>query len=419
MTETSGTTKDYIEREKRYLAYMYNPLPIVLNRNDGVWMWDTEGNKYLDFLGAYCSASFGHRNPRILKALTDQLEKMDVPARAFHTDKLGEFAEALCKFTGMDMVQPMNSGAEAVETGIKAARRWGYDVKKIPKDKARIIVCQGNFHGRTTMIVSFSSDEDYKRGFGPFDGGFDIIPYGDVEALKKAITPNTCAFLLEPIQGEGGILVPPEGYLREVQAVCKKNNVLLLLDEIQTGMGRTGKDFCFQYEIDRPDGLMLGKALGGGVYPVSAFLATREVMNVFQPGSHGSTFGGNPVASALGLESIRLLQEEKLSERSAELGAYLIKKLKALNSPFIGEVRGKGLLVGMEIDSQHATAREVCELLMHKGILSKETHDTVIRFSPPLTIEKKELDWTVERVAEVLREMEEEKASALPAVGKR
>lgn len=402
-------TQDYIDRENKYLAHIYKSLPVVLSRSEGVWMWDVEGNKYLDFLSAYSAVSFGHLNQRIKKALTDQLDKMDVPARAFHTDKLGEFAEKLCQMTGLDMIQPMNTGAEAVETAIKAARRWGYQVKGIPDGKARIIVCQNNFHGRTTTIISFSSDAEYKRGFGPYDGGFDIIPYGDAAALEKTITPNTCAFLVEPIQGEGGVLMPPKGWLKQVQDICKKNNVLLILDEIQTGMGRTGKDFAFQYEIDKPDGLTLGKALGGGIYPVSAFLARRDVMEVFDPGSHGSTFGGNPIAAALGLEALKILDEEKLSARATEIGDYLMTKLKALNSPFIKEVRGKGLMIGMEIPADKATAREVCERLLKKGVLSKETHHTVVRFAPPLTIEKKDLDWAVERVTEVLRDMEREK----------
>ena len=401
-------TQDYIARERQYLAQIYVPLPIVLERADGVWMWDTEGKKYLDFLSAYSAVSFGHLNRRIKKALFDQLEKIDVPARAFHTQTLGAFAERICRLTGMDMVQPMNSGAEAVETGIKAARRWGYDVKEIPDGKARIIVCKNNFHGRTTTIISASSDADYRRGFGPFDGGFDVIPFGDTAALEKAITPHTCAFMVEPVQGEGGILIPPKGYLKEVQAICRKHNVLLLLDEIQTGFGRTGKNFAFQHEIDRPDGLMLGKALGGGIYPVSAFLAKREVMDVFDAGSHGSTFGGNPIAAALGLEAMAILEEERLAERSAELGSYLLEKLKALNSPFIKDVRGVGLMVGMEIDTDLTTGRDVCVRLLEKGLLSKETHHTVIRFAPPLIIEKEQLDWAVEQVRAVLREMEQD-----------
>jgi ornithine--oxo-acid transaminase len=398
-------TKDYIAREEQYLAHNYHPLPVVLTRGEGIWLWDNEGNKYLDFLSAYSAVSAGHLNPRIIKALKDQLDNLGVPSRAFYNDKLGPFAESLCKLTGMDMMLPMNTGAEGVETAIKAARRWGYDIKKIPADKARIIVCNNNFHGRTTTIVGFSSDPDYKRGFGPFDGGFDFVPHGDAAALEKAITPNTCAFLVEPIQGEGGIILPPKGYLKEIQAICRKHNVLLILDEIQTGMARTGKNFCFQHEIDKPDGLILGKALGGGIYPVSAFLARRDVMSVFNPGSHGSTFGGNPIAAAIAIEAIRQIKDEHLAERSAELGTYLIEKLKEINSDLIKDVRGLGLLVGLEIDPAKARAREVCERLKAKGLLCKETHEVVVRFAPPLIIEKKDIDWALERVGEVFAEM--------------
>ncbi|MBU6235318.1 MAG: ornithine--oxo-acid transaminase [Alphaproteobacteria bacterium] len=398
-------TQDYITLERQYLARMYKPLSIVLNRGEGIWLWDTEGKKYMDFLGAYSAVSFGHLNKRIRKALIDQLDVLDVPSRAFHTDRLGEFGKALCEFTGLDMVQPMNSGAEAVETGIKAARRWGHDVKKIPDGKQRIIASHGNFHGRTTTIIGFSSDADYRRGFGPFDGGFDLVPFGDADALEAAITPNTCAFITEPLQGEGGILMAPKGWLKRVQEICKKHNILLLLDEVQTGMGRTGKNFCFQHEIDRPDGLMLGKALGGGIYPVSAFVGTKEVMGVFDPGSHGSTFGGNPIAAAIGIEAINILKEDGLAARAAELGDHLQRRLKGLNSPLIKEVRGMGLLVGMEIHHEKATARQVCDKLLEKGLLSKDTHGTVVRFAPPLTIEKENLDWAVDTVAEALGEM--------------
>ncbi len=286
---------DYIARETKYLAHNYHPLPVVLTKSDGIWVWDSEGKKYLDFLSAYSAVSMGHNNARIRKALVNQLETLDVPSRAFYTDRLGEFAEALCRLTGMDTMLPMNTGAEAVETAIKAARRWGYQVKKIARDKARIIVSEGNFHGRTTTIVGFSSDDDYRKDFGPFAGGFDEVPFGDAAALEKAITPETCAFISEPIQGEGGIIMPPKGWLKDVQAICRKHNILLILDEIQSGLGRTGKDFAFQHEIEKPDGLILGKALGGGIYPVSAFLARKDVMDVFNPGSHGSTFGGNPL----------------------------------------------------------------------------------------------------------------------------
>lgn len=403
--ESTMKTDDYIAQENRYLASNYKSMPVVFERADGVWIWDIEGNKYLDFISAYSAVSFGHLNPRIKKALMDQLDHLDVQARAFRHDKLGAFAEAVCKITGLDKMLPMNTGAEAVETGIKAARRWGHDIKGIPENKARIIVCQNNFHGRTSTIIGFSSDADYKRGFGPFDGGFDIIPFGDIAALEKAITPHTCAFLVEPVQGEGGILVPPKGFLKEAQALCKKHNVLLLLDEVQTGMGRTGRNFAFQHEIDRPDGLMLGKALGGGIYPVSAFVATDDVMRVFDYGSHGSTFGGNAVASALGIEAINILKEDKLAEHAATVGEHLMQKLQSFNSPLIKDVRGKGLLVGLELTPGKVTTGQFCDVLMKKGVLSKDTHGTTVRFSPPLVIQKKEIDWAVEMVEETLREL--------------
>ncbi len=399
---TDLTSADYITREKKYLATNYKPLPVVLTRGEGVWVWDVDGNKYLDFLSAYSAVSGGHHNTRIIQAMNDQLNKIDVPSRAFYTDILGEYAETLCKFTGMDKMLPMNTGAEAVETAIKAARRWGYRVKGIEKDKARIIVCDGNFHGRTTTIISFSSDKDYQADFGPLTPGFDLIPFGDIAALESTITPDTCAFFVEPIQAEVGIKIPPAGWLKAAQDICKKHNVLFILDEIQTGMARTGKNFCFQHEIDKPDGLTLGKALGGGIYPVSAFLARADVMDVFNPGSHGSTFGGNPIAAAIGLESIRQMQDEKFAQRSAELGEYLKDKLNAIQSPLITEVRGMGLLIGLEINPAYATARAVCEALMKRGMLCKETHETVVRFAPPLIISKDEIDWAVEQVTHVL-----------------
>jgi ornithine--oxo-acid transaminase len=396
--------EDFIAKEKKYLADNYCPLPVVITKGDGIWLWDNEGNKYLDFLSAYSAVSAGHLNRRIKNALLEQMDEIAVISRAFYTDKLGLLAENLCRLTGMDRMLPMNTGAEAVETAIKAARRWGYEVKNIEKDKARIIVCEGNFHGRTTTIVGFSSEDEYKRGFGPFDGGFDIIKFGDADALETAITPETCAFLVEPIQGESGIILPPAGWLKEVQEICRKNNVLLILDEIQSGIGRTGKDFAFQHEIDKPDGLLLGKALGGGIYPVSAFLAREDVMNVFDPGSHGSTFGGNPIASAIALEAVKILEEEKLAERSKELGDYLKEELININSPLVTEIRGAGLWIGMDIDPDKATAREICEALQHKGLLCKETHETVVRFAPPLIINKEDIDWAIARVTEVLEE---------------
>ncbi len=402
---TSSIANDFITREKKYLASNYKPLPVVLTRGEGVWVWDVDGKKYLDFLSAYSAVSGGHHNARIIKALNDQLNKIDVPSRAFYTDILGLYAEKLCQFTGMDKMLPMNTGAEAVETAVKAARRWGYKVKGIAKDKARIIVCDGNFHGRTTTIISFSGDADYREGFGPLTPGFDIIPYGEIEALERAITPETCAFLVEPIQAEVGIKVPPQGWLKQAQKLCRKHNVLFILDEIQTGMARTGKNFCFQHEIDGPDGLTLGKALGGGIYPVSAFLARADVMDVFNPGSHGSTFGGNPIAAAIGLEAIRQMEDEGFATRSQELGAYLKDKLSAIQSPLIKEVRGMGLLIGLEIDPAYATARAVCESLMQRGMLCKETHETVVRFAPPLIISREEIDWAVEQISATLSDM--------------
>lgn len=399
-------TAEYIARERKYLAQIYKPLSIVLNKGEGVWLWDTEGKKYLDFLSAYSAVSFGHLNKRIKQAVIDQLDLLDVPARAFHTDRLGEFAQMLCELTGLDTVQPMNSGAEAVETAVKVARRWGCDVKKIPDGKQRIIVSAGNFHGRTTTIISFSSDKDYQRGFGPLTPGFDIIPFGDLTALEAAITPDTCAFITEPIQGEGGIIMPPEGWLKAAQKICRDKNVLFFLDEIQTGMGRTGRNFCFQYEIDKPDGLMLGKALGGGIYPVSAFLARKDVMDVLDAGSHGSTFGGNPIAAAIGIEAMKILTEDKLAERSAALGEFMMRKLRGINSPLVKDVRGKGLLIGLEIDPARATARQVCDRLLEKGLLSKDTHGTVVRFAPPLIIEKDQLEWAADTVAATLHEMQ-------------
>ena len=396
-------TADYIAREDRYLAHNYKSLPVVFTKGEGVWLWDVEGKKYLDFVGAYSAVSFGHLNQRIKAALVAQLDRLDVQARAFRHDQLGGFAEAACRISGLDMMLPMNTGAEAVETAIKAARRWGVDVKGVADGRQRIIVNEQNFHGRTTTIIGFSSEERSRRGFGPFDGGFDIIPFGDAAALEAAITPDTVAFLTEPILAEAGIYTPPKGWLKQAQEICRKHNVLLLVDEVQTGLGRTGRDFCFQHEIERPDGLMLGKALGGGLYPVSALLGTKALMDVFDYGSHGSTFGGNAVASAIAIEALKIMADEKISEKTAENGEYLMRKLRAFNSPLIKEVRGQGLLIGVEINDGKAT--EVCEALLAKGLISKDTHHTTLRFTPPLTIEKPELDFAVEVMAEALREI--------------
>ena len=401
-----------IELENRYGAHNYHPLPVVLTRGEGVYLWDDAGNRYLDMMSAYSAVSHGHCHPRLVKALSEQAAKLSVCSRAFHSEKLGAFLKRVCELTGMDMALPMNSGAEGVETALKAARKWGHKVKGIPADKAEIVVCTGNFHGRTIAIVGMSSEPQYKDGFGPFPGGFKIIPYGDADALEKAITPNTAAFLVEPIQGEAGIVVPPAGYLKKCAELCRKHNVLLIADEIQTGLGRTGKLLACEHEGVKPDGLILGKALGGGLLAVSAFLARRDVMEVFTPGDHGSTFGGNALAAAVGLEALDVLVEEKLADRSAELGSYLLDKLATLKSPFIKSLRGKGLFIGVEIDSRKARAREVCERLMAQGILSKETHETVLRLAPPLVVTKEQLDWAVERIGLVLEEMGRLKAAS-------
>ncbi|MDE2090871.1 MAG: ornithine--oxo-acid transaminase [Gammaproteobacteria bacterium] len=400
-----------IELENRYCAYNYHPLPVVLTRGEGVYVWDDASNKYLDMMSAYSAVSHGHAHPRLLKALQQQAAQLAICSRAFHTDKLGPFLKKVCELTGMDKALPMNTGAEAVETAMKASRKWAYKVKGVLADRAEIIVCTGNFHGRTIAIVGYSSEPQYKDGFGPFPAGFKIIPYGDITALEKAITPNTAAFLVEPIQGEGGIVIPPANYLKKAAELCKQHNVLLICDEIQTGLGRTGKLLACQHENVQPDGLILGKALGGGLLPVSMFLAGREVMDVFTPGDHGSTFGGNPLAAAVGLEALNVLMEEKLAEHSAEMGAYLLDKLRLLKSPLIKALRGKGLFIGIEIDPSKAKAREVCERLMAQGILSKETHETVVRLAPPLVITREQIDWAVEQIDLVLKEMSRVRAT--------
>ncbi|HEV2213286.1 MAG TPA: ornithine--oxo-acid transaminase [Gammaproteobacteria bacterium] len=401
-----------IELENQYCAHNYHPLPVVLTRGEGVYVWDDAGNRYLDMMSAYSAVSHGHAHPKLVKTLTEQAAKLAVCSRAFHSEKLGAFLKRVCELTGMDMALPMNTGAEAVETALKAARKWAYKVKGVPADKAEIVVCSGNFHGRTIAIVAMSSEAQYKDGFGPFPGGMKLIPYGDADALEKAIGPHTAAFLVEPIQGEAGIVVPPAGYLKKCAEICRRHKVLLIADEIQTGLGRTGKLLACEHEGVKPDGLILGKALGGGLLPVSAFLASREVMGVFTPGDHGSTFGGNPLAAAVGLEALNVLVEEKLAERSAELGTYLLEKLAALKSPFIKSLRGKGLFVGIEIDPRKARARGVCERLMAEGLLSKETHETVVRLAPPLVVTREQLDWAVERIGHVLAEMGKLKAAS-------
>jgi len=401
-----------IDLEEDYCAHNYQPLPVVLVHGEGVYLWDDEGQNYLDMMSAYSAVSHGHAHPRLVKTLIEQAQRLAVVSRAYYTDKLPQFLERICLLTNQDRALPMNTGAEAVETAIKAARKWAYKVKGIENDKAEIITCAGNFHGRTIAIISFSSEAQYQDGFGPFPAGFKSIPFGDASALEAAITPNTAAFLVEPIQGEAGIIVPPDGYLAECAEICRKHNVLLICDEVQTGLGRTGEFLACQHDDVQPDGLILGKALGGGLLPISMFLARDDVMSVFNPGDHGSTFGGNPLAAAVAFEAISVLGEEKLSERSKELGAYFIEKLRSLDTPLIKDIRGRGLFIGMEIDPAKATARAVCEELLRNSILSKETHDTVVRFAPPLIITKEELDWAFERIKNVLETMERMNSAA-------
>ena len=396
----------YIDLENRYCAHNYHPLPVVLTRGEGVFVWDEDGNKYLDMMSAYSAVSHGHAHPRLVNVVKHQAAKLNIVSRAFYTDKLGPFLERICEVTGQDMALPMNTGAEAVETAIKAARKWAYEVKGVEEDKAEIIACTGNFHGRTTTVVAMSDEPQYKRGFGPFPPGFKLAKFGDLEDLERLINPNTAAFLIEPIQGEGGIVMPPAGYLKACQELCKKHNVLLIADEIQTGLGRTGKLLACQHEDVHPDGLILGKALGGGILPVSMFLSKKEVLGLFVPGDHGSTFGGNPLGSAVGHEAINILLEEDLPGRSATLGAHLLAELRKIDSPLISDVRGTGLFVGIEIDPKLAAARQVVEGLMARGILSKETHETVVRLAPPLVITKEQLDWAIEQITEVLQEMD-------------
>lgn len=393
----------FINEVENCSAHNYHPLPVVLEKGEGIWVYDVEGNKYMDMLSAYSALNHGHRHPRIINALIEQAEKITLTSRAFHNDKMGPFLKKLCEISGFEKALPMNTGAEAVETALKAARKWGYVKKGIPQDQGEIIVCENNFHGRTISIISFSTEEQYKYGFGPFTPGFKVIPYGDPEALQNAITPNTIAFLMEPIQGEGGVIVPPEGCLKKVREITKKNNILLIFDEIQTGFARTGKMFAFQHEDAQPDILIVGKALGGGVYPVSAMLSDSDVMDVFKPGDHGSTFGGNPLGAAVGLASINVLLDERLEERSSELGEYFRNELRKMNSACIKDIRGKGLLIGVEIKLEYGKARPYCESLMTLGILCKETHDQTIRFAPPLVISKEEIDWALERIKSVLK----------------
>jgi len=392
-------TEELIDLENQYGAHNYHPLDVAIARAEGVWVYDVEGKRYLDCLAAYSAVNQGHCHPKIVQTLVEQAHRVTLTSRAFRNDQLPFLYQELHDLTGMEMALPMNSGAEAVETAVKTARKWGYKVKGIPDGKAEIIVCAGNFHGRTITIVSFSSDEQYRDGFGPFTPGFKIIPFGDAQALREAITPNTCAFLVEPIQGEAGIVIPPKGYLREAAQICRENRVLLMADEIQSGLGRTGKLFAYMHEGITPDVLIVGKALAGGMYPVSAVLASKEILGVYRPGDHGSTFGGNPLGCAVARTALRVLVEEKMVERSAELGDYFLRKLQTLGSPELKDVRGRGLWIGIEL---HTPARPYCEALKELGILCKETHDHVIRIAPPLVIRREEIDWAVERIRNVV-----------------
>ena len=403
MTKSANSA---IDLERRYCAANYHPLPVVLTRGDGIWVWDDRGNKYLDMMSAYSAVSHGHAHPRLVETLIEQARDLSIVSRAFHTDRLGPFLEKACRLTGMEMALPMNTGAEAVETAMKAARKWAYTVKGVAPDQAEIIACEGNFHGRTIAIVGLSSEAQYREGFGPFPPGLKTVPYADAEALEAAITPNTAAFLVEPMQGEGGIIIPERGYLARCREICDRHNVLLICDEVQTGLGRTGRTLASQHEGVVPDGLVLGKALGGGILPVSMFLARREVMAVFRPGDHGSTFGGNPLAAAVGLEALRILEDEDLAGQSAEKGAWFLSALGALKSPLVRDVRGSGLFIGLEIEPARASARQVCERLMDRGLLSKETHETVVRLAPPLAIPMDELRWAADLIQDVLAEME-------------
>jgi ornithine--oxo-acid transaminase len=402
MSTTVSTSADLIRLEDMYGAHNYHPLDVVVSRARGVWVWDVEGNKYLDFLAAYSAVNQGHCHPKIVAALKEQAERVTLTSRAFRNDQLGPLCEELCKLAGFARFLPMNTGAEAVETAIKAARKWGYTVKGVPENSGEILVFEGNFHGRTTTIVGFSSEEQYRKGFGPFTPGFRMLPYGDASAVERAITPETVAILVEAIQGEGGIVIPPAGFLQRLRELATANRVLLILDEIQSGLGRTGKLFCYQHEGIRPDIVVIGKALGGGCVPVSGILSDGEVMGVFKPGDHGSTFGGNPLACAVARAAMRVLVDEGMIENSARLGEYFIQRLRALKSPQIKEVRGRGLWIGVELNPGAGGARRFCEELQRQGLLCKETHFNIIRFAPPLVITREEIDWALERIAKVL-----------------
>lgn len=395
-------TDEFIALEEEYGAHNYHPLDVVLTRGEGVWVYDIEGKRYLDCLSAYSALNHGHAHPRIAEALTAQAKKISLTSRAFRNDQLPFLYKQLCELTGYQMSLPMNSGAEAVETAVKLARKWAYEVKGVLQNEAEIIVGQGNFHGRTTTIISFSTEEPYKKNFGPFTPGFKAVPYGDLASLEKAITPNTAAFLIEPIQGEGGVIIPPKSYLRKAKEICERNNILFVADEIQTGLGRTGKLFACDHEDIRPDIMIIGKSLGGGFYPVSAILADKPILGLFQPGQHGSTFGGNPLAAAVARASLSVLIEENLVQNSARMGKYLLEKLTGIPSPHVKEVRGRGLLIGVELRKEAGGARRFCEALVQEGVLCKETHENVIRFAPPLIIDQETLDWALPRIQKVL-----------------
>ncbi len=404
MTQASASKTDlFLAEADQFSARNYKPLPVVLERGEGAWVWDVDGNRYLDMLSAYSALNQGHRHPAIMAAATEQMSKLTLTSRAFHNDQMGPFVRDLCEATGYEKALPMNTGAEAVETAIKTVRKWGYQEKGVPEGKAEIIVCENNFHGRTTTIVGFSSEDQYRDGFGPFTPGFVLVPYGDTDAFEAAVTEHTVGFLVEPLQGEGGVVVPPDGYLRQTAEICRERRIAFMGDEIQTGLGRTGRLFCCEWEDVRPDILIVGKALGGGVYPVSATIADAEFMDVFQPGDHGSTFGGNPLGAAIGRASLRVVLDEKLSERSDELGTWFTGRLREIGSPHVEEIRGRGLMIGVVIKESSGTARPFCEALQAKGILAKETHHQVIRFAPPLTIDQATLEDALVDIEEVLR----------------
>lgn len=394
-----ASTKEIIEQTNKFGAHNYNPTEVVFSKAEGVWVEDPEGKKYIDMLSAYSAVSHGHRHPKVVQAAKDQLEKVTLTSRAYHNELLGIFYEKLAKLTNKNMILPMNTGAEAVETALKAARRWAVDVKGVEDGKQEIIACDGNFHGRTIAIVSMSSEDAYKRGYGPLNPGMKRIPYGDIEALKENINENTAAFIMEPIQGEGGIITPPEGFMKEAKKVCEENNVLLIADEVQTGFARTGKMFASEWEGVEPDMYVLGKALGGGVFPVSAVAANKEILGVFEPGSHGSTFGGNPLGCAIAIAAMDVMVDDNYVEMAQEKGEYFKERLREINNPHIVDIRGKGLLIGVEFDHK---AGDYCDELKDEGVLAHETHETVIRFAPPIVITKEEIDWAIERIKKVL-----------------